>query len=233
MLEKVFDVFFPRNIKCVACNKELFNNKSGLCKSCLNKVGIISGCTCMYCGKPIEDEVAICISCEKKRFFFKRGYSILSYNDFNKKLILQYKYHRKTYLAYYFAKMIFYQLRDQLRDVAYVTYVPLHKTKLKKRGFNQSEILANYLAGFLKIKTYKILNKVKPTKSLKNLNKYQREVEIRGSFEIAKEVAAHKILLVDDVFTTGATLNECSKVIYEQLLCDIITVTIMSGRLNR
>ncbi|MGM0380113.1 MAG: ComF family protein [Bacillota bacterium] len=113
-------------------------------------------------------------------------------------------------------------------NIDYITYVPMTNDKKRLRGFNQSELIAKYLSSNLEIPCIKLIKKTKKTKSLKNLGKSLRVKELKDAFYPNKDknIESKNVLLVDDIFTTGTTLNECSKVIYENYLCNIFVATI-------
>ena len=194
----------------------------------MEKLPFIYGKVCKYCGTKINSG-NVCLECEQNRYHFNKGISVLEYTEFSKKLIFNLKNHKKTYLAFYFAKMLSDRLNIQdFSNIDYITYVPMTEEKKKIRGYNQSELIAKYLSSILNTPCIKIIKKTKKTKSLKNLGKKKRIKELKNAFypNSEKNIESKKVLLVDDIFTTGSTLNECSKVIYENYLCNVFVATI-------
>jgi len=235
IFENILDVFFPRNLKCIYCNKDIDeNNKYSLCDECKTKISFIDGNVCKYCGRFIKDG-NICLECEKNRYYFQSGISILEYNDISKKLILALKYNKKTYIAYYFAEMIYDKMvLNELTDFDIITYVPSSKKKRRKRGYNPSEIIAKYVSKFSNIPYEKLLIKEKDTVELKSLNRMQRKLTVKDSFKIKDtDSNIRKCLIIDDVFTTGSTINECSRVLYEEYACDITIATVYVGDIDK
>lgn len=233
ILESILNIFFPRNLKCIFCNKEINDaDIYSLCEECKTKVSFIKGNVCKFCGRNTKNG-DICLECEKNRYYFNNGISILEYNDISKKLILNLKYNKKTYISYYFGKMIYDKLvLDDLLDFDIITFVPSSKKKKRKRGYNPSELVAKYVSRFSGIPYKKLLIKEKDTIELKNLNRMQRKLTVKDSFKI-KEADLHidKCLVIDDVFTTGSTINECSRTLYEHYLCDITIATVYVGNI--
>lgn len=235
MINDILDIFFPRYVTCIYCNNELTDKtKYSLCDSCLSTLPFIRGNTCKLCGTEIGYG-EICLECEKEKYYFNKGLSILEYNQDSKKLILNFKYNKKTYIGYYFAEMIYDRLKlEEDFKFDYITFVPSFKKKKKMRGFNQSEIIAKYLSKFTNIPYGKVVKKIKNTKEMKKLDKKHRKKALKNSFKaIDSNVNFKNCLLIDDIFTTGTTLNECAKVIYEKFLCDICVITLYNGRKDR
>jgi competence protein ComFC len=113
-----------------------------------------------------------------------------------------------------------------------MTFVPLHKKRKRKRGYNQSELLAGGLSGLIGIESKPLLEKTKNhKKNLARLDKEQRREEIRDTFSFAGEkesVSGKTVLLIDDVLTTGATANECAKVLVNAGAREVIVLTFSS-----
>ncbi len=178
---------------------------------------------CVICGKIGED---ICNKCflELEKYKIKKQYKdiffIYKYEDIIRKLILDYKFHDKSYLYKTFSEIILKnkKLCKILKSYDIITSVPLHKKRLRQRGYNQSDLIAKEVAKGINRK-YKndIIIKVKNTKpqSLKNVTK--RINDVIGIYKInnTATIKEKSIAIFDDVYTTGSTLNECKKVLLE------------------
>jgi competence protein ComFC len=235
ILDTILDVFFPRNLKCIFCNKDIDeNDEYSLCYDCKNKASVIKGNVCKFCGRSIFNG-NICLECEKNRYYFTKGISILEYNNISKKLILDLKYNKKTYIAYYFGKMIYDKLiLEDLFDFDIITFVPSSKEKKRKRGYNPSKLIAKYVSKFGNVSYEELLIKENDTVELKNLNRMQRKLTVKDSFTaLETNLNINKCLIIDDVFTTGSTINECSKMLYEKYLCDITIATVYVGTIDK
>ena len=161
--------------------------------------------------------------------------SCIEYNDTSKKLILDYKYKSKTYLCEYIVQIMEEKYRLENLNVDYILYVPLHKNKYKQRGFNQSEKIAKRLGKNLNIPVLDLLERRKNTQSLYNLNKEERYKELKNGFVVKNNIEAiknKKILLIDDIFTTGATCNEISKVLKLEGLNNICVLTLLTRTID-
>ena len=231
MKDFLLNLLFPRNIKCIQCNNEIdLHRPYSLCSDCFKQTVFLKGKACKYCGRLVKSG-DICLECEKNRYYFTRGYGIMDYNEASKKLLFKLKNHKKTYIAYYYAQMIYDKLRvEEALDFDCITYVPSSREKYNVRGFNPAERIAKHVSKYTGLPYKKLLHKNKKTVAMKNLNRMQRKLTVKNTFELMHQnLNFKKILLIDDVFTTGATINECSKVLYENYLCEIITVTVYVG----
>ena len=220
IIEVLISYIYPKNITCIICDNPIkMYNSYSLCRSCFKELNfIVDGCN--KCGKPIininlEREGLIeCNYCYNKTFYFDKVISCIEYDDMSKKLILDLKYKSKTYLCRYAA----YIMKEKflLEDIKadYILFVPLHKKRLKQRGFNQSEKIANRLGELLDIPVLDCIYRVKNTKKLYKLNKEDREKELKNVFKVKENINLIKnknVILIDDIFTTGSTSNEISK----------------------
>lgn len=212
--EFILDIIFPKY--CINCGKE----GGYLCPDCFSLIDIFEQQYCPFCFPPkIVFEGKTCISC--KKFKKLNGlYCAASYDSFIvKKLINQFKYgpHIKE-LSKPLASLIINHLMNLNKLSTFNNFslipVPLHKKKLRQRGFNQAQELAKELSETLKIPIINnVLIKIKQTPAQMELKKEEREKNIRGVFSCQKPdlIRDKKILLVDDVLTTGSTMEECTR----------------------
>ncbi|MBP5426758.1 MAG: ComF family protein [Clostridiales bacterium] len=183
---------------------------------------------CIFCDKLIgfDEEFMVCDICYKKLTFLDhqvdrteycdevRG--VFVYDDMIKHVIQKFKYYHKAYLYKVFAKLMVCSLRDYISGDVIVS-VPLHKGREAQRGYNQSGLLAKEISRITNIRYQDVLTRQKNTGALALCDKEQRSLYIKGAFKArdSKSIAQNKVIIIDDVFTTGATINECSKVLKE------------------
>lgn len=213
MFEKVLNLIFP-NV-CGFCNEI---NDNSLCRSCelnLSKYEI-------DCIKSHTND---------KQKYFDFLYSALKYENTVREKIIQYKFNENSYLYKTFAKIIIKNKKIyrflKLYDI--IISVPMHKNKKAVRGYNQCELIAREITKQLELDYEKdVLIKVKNTEIQSTLTKLQRIENVKGAFCIKDEtkVKGKKIILVDDIYTTGSTVNECSKVLKKAGASEICVVTI-------
>ncbi len=226
----VLDIFYPK--KCIFCGEVLsFGSENVLCNSCTDKVHTI-GEYCERCGKEIDPKETLCSDCKHPLHFFDKGRSVFVYEDEVKNAILDMKYHEKMYLSEFFAKLLYDLFASELAwDIDVVVSVPLHKARFRKRGYNQSELLARAFASLAGIK-YKndILKKVKNTHSQQELSREERLKNMMGTFEARPNKVYSKVLIIDDVYTTGSTIDACSKALLDNGYKEVYFLTIATGR---
>lgn len=209
---------YPENIKCIFCAEELNNKEYNCtCEDCLNFLPFITN-PCSRCGSQLqEEEVGVCFRCKTKNYYFKQVKSIFEYKDLPLKVVHNFKYNKKKYLAKYMAKYLLdaYGSWDVFAD--FVTSVPMFNIKEKQRGFNQSKLLAESFAEEAKVPYVDFCEKVVDTPSQTSLNTKERIENVRDSFKIKSEniklIKDKVILIIDDIVTTGATTSEISRVL--------------------
>ncbi|MCC3870154.1 ComF family protein [Terrisporobacter mayombei] len=213
---------YPRNITCIICDNPIkLKNPYSLCRSCFKELKfILDGCS--KCGKPIvnrnleRESLIDCNYCYNKTFYFDKAIACIEYDDVSKKLILDFKYKSKTYLCRYVAHLMEEKYLLEGVKADYILFVPLHKKRLNKRGFNQAEKIANKLSDLINIPVLDCISREKNTKKLYKLNKEDREKELKNGFKVKENINLIKnknVILIDDIFTTGSTANEISKVL--------------------
>jgi ComF family protein len=217
----VLDTLFP--IFCLACETEGF----WLCDQCLFKIQLLDFQLCPACEANITEKGALCPACRESRKSSLDSLIVsVSYeNPVIKKLIHNLKYRFVADIAKPLADlMVKALLRNDLPIPDYIMPIPLHPRRLRWRGFNQSLLLAETisenLAPLMKIEVQDILERQKYNQPQMKIKKYQERLEnvksIFGLKEQSPDLKNKTVLLVDDIATTGATLEECAKVIKEK-----------------
>jgi ComF family protein len=213
------NLIFPE--VCVYCGKALsFKDVTAdyiTCSNCLKTLPFISGDTCQKCGLPM-DELA---DCHCGEFHFERNYSLFVYDGEAEKVVKDFKYQGKQRYAYASGKLMASKIEfDVLDEIDAVLSVPLHKKHLHRRGYNQAASICAGLAASYGIPILTGLRRLRRTKALSQLDAKQRMEAVSGAFMYIPmsnelDINGKNLLLVDDILTTGATLNECSQVLKE------------------
>lgn len=203
------DLIFPK--RCVNCGK--FG--SFVCTQCSEKIKPVKTQVCPKCGK-ISDLGKWCSGCKGKSNLTGIIVGSVYRVGPTKEMIHYLKYNNVKELAKPLADMLIDQLIDEdLPTNIIITSVPLHKKRYLERGYNQSEIIAKTVAKKLGLTYLNLLERIKYTESQVKLKGAQRRGNLDGAFLLKKgiEVGSKTVLLVDDVSTTGTTLEECAKVL--------------------
>jgi ComF family protein len=219
-LNDVSNVIFPP--QCLGCS-EILHPQSGqlFCPVCKKKIKFITGDICPVCGTIFPDSPAkshLCGNCMENKTYFSCARAVVSYETIILDAIHQFKYGNNISVG---ALLASFMADFSFPDVDFTGYsliipVPLHIKRLRQRGFNQSLILARALAKKKQIPVnFSLLKRNKFTETQTGLNKAERNKNIKGAFEVSdkKKIVGKNVILVDDVYTTGATINECAKIL--------------------
>ena len=233
--QAIIDFLYPPVIKCVVCEKELAR-EFRLCDDCIARIEFIKDGFCNKCGRVISSEESICLSCQGDKIYFKQARAVGVYSAGLKEYIKLLKFNKQRQLVKPLARLLeatvlrFYSCKE----IDLISYIPSHKEKKLERGFNQAQLLAQELAKRLRLPCEKLLRKKKIGKTQSKLDREERFANIKESFAIIdrEAVAGKKILLVDDIYTTGATVNEASKLLSNNQAQEIKIVTLATGRKN-
>jgi ComF family protein len=202
---------------CPLCHDPVEDDYT-LCPTCWPEVAFISAPFCNACGQPLEcamETMITCGKCLKDPFPFKAARAIFRYTFFSRGLVLKLKYGDMTYLADFLAR---WMVRDPayFEDVDLIVPVPLHWTRILKRGFNQAALIGRRLSIYTQIPhDPHILKRLKATPSQGGMSKEERERNVKKAFAVSKKAKSRiqdkNILLVDDVMASGATLRFCAE----------------------
>lgn len=213
-LKNIYALWFPQS--CVICKKSLTSYANySLCHSCEQTLYPISEPSCKKCGRPLISELELCMECRTKNHEFNRLVPIFDYRGQIYSVLIAYKGNGLKSLVNFFARCIY----DKLCALAWNAYpvvpVPPRKGKLKTQGWDQVALLTTVLERKYKVWIIRALYRKKASIEQKKLNCINRSAAIRGQFSVANKIKnlPETIVLLDDVVTTGATLNECTRVL--------------------
>ena len=219
--DMLLDMIFPR--RCPICDRVLGNiNGCGgsRCLVCSEHDDLVGGVRCMKCGKEIETDTAeYCSDCERYPKIYKRCYPLFNYIEPVKGSILAVKYrNRREYCDYYgsaMAEMLCDTVRRNGIDV--LVPVPVHRHKLKNRGYNQAQILAEVVGRHLAIPVCTdMLLRLEDTRPQKELDNLQRANNMKNAFGAGNYHRNYRrIMIIDDIYTTGATMDTCARILME------------------
>ena len=219
---------FPQ--KCILCHCDV-SQDAIFCPSCFSRLTFISHPICKICGKMIEtsnydEDNMICNSCLDHPKFFDIARSLFQYDNESKKIIMKIKKEADSNTSKICSQMLIARNINILKNADFIIPVPSHWTRILKRGYNPSNIIALEISKILNIPCIYDLKRIKKTDYQKNKTIQERFDTLIDAFSCKKNLTRKSIILVDDVFTTGATLSECSRILKKSGAINIICITI-------
>jgi len=229
---RLLDLIYPPGLYCISCGKITDSSRTyRLCNECMAAINWNTGRCCSCCGRPLSDNDPgeLCFGCSQREksgrpFSFDRGHACTGYGAAEQSLIFALKYGGRSDIGDTLGEIMFdymsalytgWQLSD-LYDM--VIPVPIHKERKSKRGFNHAGIMAQSFAKRAGLRFEPCaIRRIRSTKPMKGLGPSERRANIEGAFEIRPyklpALAGSRVLLIDDIFTTGATLDEIARLL--------------------
>lgn len=199
---------------------------------CLICGKLVSAIWCRECKRKLQEKAIFKIeNKEKKEYYFEKHLYIFLYKDEIRKLLLDYKFNDKSYLYQIFSEIIIKNKKicGILKKYGIIMPVPIHHKRKKQRGYNQSALIARSIAKQIEELEYQdILEKIKDTVPQSSLKKEQRRKNAQNVYQIKKKakIKQKNIILLDDIYTTGSTVNAIAKVLKENGVKEILVLTI-------
>lgn len=236
IIEELINLIYPR--RCPICDNVLQSQGILCCEECKGKLKYVKEPFCMKCGKPVEnDNVEYCFDCSKKEKHFKSGRAVFIYDKCMKNSIAGFKYKGKREYGEFYGNEIVKYLGDYINslDVDVIIPVPIHKERYKTRGYNQADVIAKYVGKKLNIPVISnaLIRKVN-TVAQKKLDNKQRNKNLANAFEVNLKDSEleniNKVLIIDDIYTTGATIDSCAKSLIGKKKIEVYFVTLSIGQ---
>ena len=214
------DLIYPHY--CLACKNKIDPSikEHFICGSCQKEIEMNLPPFCSYCGRTLDinsRERSTCSGCLNAKFNFDRAFSPCKYNGTIKKMIHEFKYSGRNYLGKTLGQIMnnfIYKYNLPISNMDFIIPVPLHNARLREREFNQAQILSERIAKeFNKKLLPKVLTRTKATKTQTELSLEERKRNVKNSFSVTSPqlIIGKNLLLIDDVLTTGSTLNEAAR----------------------
>jgi len=209
----VVELVFPR--RCPVCDRIVMPKGKLICRECGDKLNYITEPRCKKCGKGLEkEEQEYCYDCSHKTHVYEKGLALYEYHSVQDS-IYRFKYQGRCEYADFYGRDMAYRLGDQIMrwNAEALIPVPIHYTRKNKRGYNQAELLAEALSACLFIPVRKdIVKRCKKTIPQKELDDRGRQNNLKKAFKIARDdVKLKSIILVDDIYTTGSTIDAIAR----------------------
>lgn len=233
MLGKILKIIYPP--KCVLCEK-IIEDEDTLCSECWKKIKFIEKPYCNKCATPLDFKVSeedLCLACLKNEPLYIKSRSAVVYEGDIARIIFKFKFYDKLHLKRFMAKSIVKASQDILNNIHILIPVPLHKKRLIFRKYNQSLLLADEISKLTnKLVIPDFLHKTKHTQPQAHLKQSERKLNLKDKFVLnknyIKDIEKYKGLnfaIIDDVMTTGSTINECIKVLNKAGIKNVYSLT--------
>ena len=223
-------VLYPQT--CCFCG-EISNTP--LCKTCESKIVYINEPRCKKCGKPIRyEEKEYCEDCKKRNFFYEQGRSVWLHKGPVAWSVYQFKYHNRRVFAEFYGEEMWrlYEKWIRAKEIDVIIPVPLHRRRKRNRGYNQAEVVAKVLSrsSGIPIENHAI-KRIRYTERQKNLDHKERRKNLSGAFRVSAYWKKQKnVLLIDDIYTTGNTIDEIAKELKKNGVENVYFLTISIGQ---
>ena len=228
--ETIKDLLFP--LRCPVCDEPAGGGRY-ICRECFQKLRFIKEPYCLTCGKALTDESEYCRDCMNRKHYFNKGVSVFEYGSISDSLFRFKNSGRADYSKFY-ARAMVERHGDFIRAVSpdALIPVPIHRSKLLKRGYDQSLVLCKEISDLTKIPVNdQLIMRSKKTVPLKELGLKERQNNLKGAFKLGTDdVKLKTIMIVDDIYTTGSTIDEISRTVLAGFSCEIYFITLTVGR---
>lgn len=231
----LLDLIYPRT--CQECGGPADHDARYFCWDCLAEFIYVESPYCSLCGDPVPgtiDHEYICFNCSRTTPHFDRARSAVRYDGVAGRALRAFKYAQATWLSRDLALLLHACITTHydLLQIDALCYVPMHPVKRRQRGYNQAQLLAGDLARIMRKPVIRrALARARLTESQTNLTASERISNVKGVFAPGRRrgIEGRTILLVDDVMTTGATVNDCARALKEAGAKAVWVATVARG----
>lgn len=233
IIEFAADILFPR--RCPVCDDIVLPRGGFICPECVKRLSFVKGPVCKKCGKEVfSDTVEYCFDCTKHKRSFESGRALVNYNEAARNSMVKIKYkNKREYLDFYIEAMClrYGKIIARMRADALVP-VPVHPSRMKTRGYNQAELLARGIGRELGIPVCAdLLLRSRKTAPQKELNPAERLKNLEEAFEAGSIPSGiGTVILVDDIYTTGSTIEACTRALKRMGVKKVYFLAICIGR---
>lgn len=229
--EIVLDLAFPP--RCPVCDQIIPFRGGDICGKCLEKLKPINGPICMKCGKPLKEEDEYCFDCKTKKHLYKQGVSVFEYRDIAPS-IYRFKYGGRQEYAFFFGRCMAWKLEGRIKQwkAEALVPIPIHPSRKRQRGYNQAELLAKVISARTGVPMRcDIVARRKKTTPQKGLDDVERQNNLKRAFKIIQnDVKLNTIIIVDDIYTTGSTIDAISMEFSRHGVHTVYFITLAVGK---
>lgn len=237
----VAELVFPPDIYCISCGSPIPTGRLySLCGHCVDTIHWANGKLCAACGRALEDWYPdrYCSECIGTQRRFDEGITCFQYQEQEREIIRSLKYHGKSFLARPLSEIMADRLQALPGAWDLVIPVPMYWKKEKQRGYNQADLLARFTAQRLGIPySRQLLVRTRSTAPMNRLSARERRHNLDGAFAVTQkgreQIRGRRILLADDIFTTGTTADRCAEVLKEAGCSQVTLLSLAAGRNQR
>lgn len=229
--EALASIVFPP--RCPVCDEVIHVGKD-TCDDCRKKVVCIGEPVCKKCGKPLENQRReYCSDCARKQHYFSQGKAVFVYQGEIRQSMYRFKYSNKREYASYYAKEAarIYGGWIRRKQIEAIVPVPMYRWKEKGRGYNQATVFAAALGERMRLPVEKrMVKRIRNTTPQKELNDVERKANLKKAFQLVPDIVKYKkILIVDDIYTTGSTIDAVAEVLLQAGVDEIYFLCISIG----
>lgn len=237
IIDKLLEVIYPSGIYCISCGSMIDSSRDyALCDDCLNEFHWVGEKTCAKCGKILEADYKheLCYDCREFDHEFDKGFTCVWYGLLERGVLMDYKYRGKPYIGRKLGEIMYDRM--ELEDVVYdlIVPVPMHRRRQIERGYNQAQVMAAEMAKRKGVTcASELLVRTRETAAMKGLGSFDRRENLKNAFAVSPKnhytIRGKAILLVDDIYTTGSTLDACSRVLKDAGASAVYVLTFACG----
>ena len=229
IIEFILNIIYPP--RCILCQEIIPIKNNYICKKCSYEDYLIKGNRCEKCSRQIVNtSKKLCKDCENQNHSYEKGFALFEYKGKIKGALYRLKYAREKEVGKALGNLIVKYYKNEIKNskIDLIIPVPIHPSKIRKRGYNQAQVIAKQISKDFKIPLRNdILIRIRNTRPQSKLSKKQRANNLVGAFSLNKPIdkSVKNILIIDDIYTTGSTIENCSKILKQNADIKIYFVT--------
>lgn len=236
-IEKGLEALYPSNIYCISCGSIIDKTRDyALCDSCMEVFHWLGNKTCKKCGKILQEDYkhGLCYDCRAFDHDFDKGFTCVQYGLHERGVLMDYKYKGMSHIGRKLGDILYDRMALEEVDFDLVVPVPMYRKKQNKRGYNQAAIMALRFAQKCgKPCAQNLLRRRRETAPMKGLGAFERHENLKGALEVSPanhyKIKGRRFLVIDDIYTTGSTLDECSRILHEEGAEKVYVLTFACG----